>query len=293
MTDKDDFDFSFDDEPIKGADPAAEEEEKALRQSLSAAAAPPARGGRRRTLLLLLLLVALAAAGSFFYFGAPESPAPPPPAPSVVKKQPIAPPPPAEPPVAQQAAKMPAPPPQAASPAAAPATATATVATAVEPKGPSVAAPAPSGPFTLRAGAYLLKENLRSAERIVRRLGYEPRVTRTRREVTMTRLRLGLFPPAEADARLRELKALAPDAFTLQAGEQVAVYAASYHDLDQARRFADRLYAQGVRVLEEPVQAELPVSLLSFGDFPDRKTAEATAARATKAGLEVYVGRKR
>jgi hypothetical protein len=154
-------------------------------------------------------------------------------------------------------------------------------------------APPATGPYFLHAGAYVLHDNLAAAERIVRRLGFEPRVQQVRRPEPVTRLRVGTYPAADAEARLREVKALSPDAFTLPQEGQVTVYAASYFDLDQARRFADRLYGKGLRVEEEAARVTLPVSMLSFGSFSDRQAAEQAAARARKAGLEATVGKRR
>jgi hypothetical protein len=138
-------------------------------------------------------------------------------------------------------------------------------------------------------GAFLLKDNLRQAEATVRRLGFEPQVRTVRRTLPMTRLRVGGFFAEEGEARLKSLKALAPDAFLIRQGDYVLVYAGSYQNLDRARRAADLLYQQGIRVEEEPTTAEVSLSLLSIGGFADRSAADLAAVRARDAGFEAVV----
>lgn len=305
MTEKDEFGF-LDEEPESWEAPP---ESAPGGPGTGPQVTPPGKGSRTRLLLLLLLLVVLGGAGYFFYFGLPEPPAPAPP-PVPVKKKPIALP--APPPSAPAPEKVPvaapaagkeqpgkaaavAPAPAAAAPAvSAPTAAKAPAAVkAAPPAAPARKAPVAvaTGPYTLQAGAFLLKENLRAAEQKVRLLGYEPRVQTVRRSMPMTRLRVGTFPAEEGQARVQALAPQAPDAFCLRSGEQVTVYAASYYDLDRARIFADRLYEQGIRVEEEPAQVEVTVSMLSFGAFADRTAASEAAAKAKRAGLEVSVGK--
>lgn len=287
MTDKDEFSFGEHAEPT--------EEEPRRNQGASAEGK---KSSTRRLFLLLILLLVAAGAALFFFLGSQE--APPPPAPP--ERQPIAlpvpPPPPAEQPAAT-AAKPQAP---VSEPAAAPAApAKKEAAAAKEEKVAAMPAPpaAPEskvagavparGGYFLQAGAYLLKENLRGAEATVRRLGFEPRVKTVVRTLPMTRLRVGAFFAEEGEAKLKALKAVAPDAFLIRQGEYVLVYAGTYQDLDRARRAADLLYQKGIRVDEEAVKAEASLSLLSFGDFADPAAAREAAARARKAGLDVIV----
>ncbi|MHB1397923.1 MAG: SPOR domain-containing protein [Trichloromonadaceae bacterium] len=167
-------------------------------------------------------------------------------------------------------------------PAAAPA--------AVETKAaPAVAGKPARGAFTLLAGAYLSPELLQSASKKVRSLGYQPRTLRDAKMVEMTRTRLGAFAPAEAQAKLAELKKIAPDAFTLPEGEQVAVYAASHFNQKAHNAFAEKLRQAGVAFEEEKAMRKLPITELSFGDFNDRAAAEKAAAKARQAGLDIIV----
>lgn len=154
---------------------------------------------------------------------------------------------------------------------------------------PAVASKPARGAFTLLAGAYLSPDMLQSATKKVRSLGYQPRTLRDAKMVEMTRVRIGAFAPSEAEAKLADLKKIAPDAFTLPEGEQVAVYAASHFDQKSHAAFAEKLRQAGVAFEEEKAMRKLPMTELFFGEFSDRAAAEKAAAKARKAGLEIVV----
>ena len=191
-------------------------------------------------------------------------------------------------PAAMPAKALPAPAPVAAAkptpgvePKAAPAPA---VKAASQPAEVVVEKPQP-GSFVINAGAFLVKANLLDAERRIRRLGFEPRRTSIKRPVAMTRLRVGVYPPQEATARYRDLVVGYPSAFTLKQGEKVALYAASFHDLNQARSFADQLYLDGIHIEEEQTEVPMKMTVLTFGNFPDKIAAEKELKRIRAAGL--------
>jgi cell division septation protein DedD len=310
MTEKDDFGFEDQPEPVEQDPGAAMTEEEWHRNPGEYETVEKRSPGRM--FLLLVLLIVLGGAAAYYYLGSPPVPEPPPPAPPV--RQPIALPPP--PPVNTEEAtvkpeSVPPAPPSVEAPAASavkpevpavkstvPATPAETSARTEPPPSPPPAeqavAPAKvaskkAGPYYLQGGAFLLKANLREAEAQVRRLGYEPRVKSLRKTMPMTRLRVGAFFAEEGKAKLDSLKAVAPDAFLLKQGDYVLVYAGSFQNIDRARRAADHLYQQGIRVEEEAIEAEVTLSLLSFGAFADRAAAAKAADRARAAGLEVIV----
>lgn len=305
------FDFEeddklpFDDEGLPDEDFAAEDfvaepARKGLRQALS-----------QRTLLLgLLLLLALGGGGYYYLNGTPAPPPPQPAAPfkTRVVVQPATPAPtaasapatavkPASPtPVAAAPAKV-SPPVSAAPPApaaavkpasSAPVAKVVPAATAPEVKSEAVT-PATRQPFTLSAGAFLSQKHQRETEKKIRHLGYTPKVQTTYSMVPMTRLRLGVYDPAAAQKRSRELSGQCPDLFTLKQGEKVALYAGSYQSLDQARSFADQLYLRGIHVDEESVSLRMPLKKINFGSFASRTAAEKAAKRAAAAGLTAQV----
>lgn len=146
--------------------------------------------------------------------------------------------------------------------------------------------------YVVAAGAFLLRSNLAEAEKKVYESGFVPQVVQRKKPLDMTRLRVGTYPLREGRKKMEELSEVAPDAFCLPAEDGVAVYAASFRSIDKARNFADRLYQEGLRVEEESVRIEIPLYLLSFGDFPDREEARRAAGQARAAGLDTMVIKK-
>ncbi|MFO7983978.1 MAG: SPOR domain-containing protein [Desulfuromonadales bacterium] len=277
------------------------------------------KGGSRRRVLLLVLLLLVIVAGALFYLGPglldPEiaqTPAPPPPKKDVVKL----PPPEAadevqgldkEEPASEKDVKKEEIPEQsvvAVEKLERPADED-SAQSAKEPAADEKSAPAEpvdeavavteeqKGDYALQVGAFLLDSHLKSVEAAVKKLGYEPRHTRRSGKVTMTRLKVGSFDEETAQARLKSIRSLAPDAFITKKDGKVNLYAGSYYNLDRARAFADRLYGQGVQVEEKSVEVELPITIVRFGDFEDRSEAERVASRARDRGLDVTVFERR
>lgn len=290
-----DEDDGFADDGFTDEDLEEESPRKGLRQSLS----------QRNLLLILLLLLALGAGGYYYLNGIPE-PAPQPATPVKAKvtvqleaPKPVE----VKPETPVAAAPSPAQAPQAApsavpekvvpapagtvanTPESAPA---ATV--PAEVKNEVVPTPASKQPFTLSAGAFLSKENQQEVEKKIRRLGYTPKVQTVSGMVPMTRLLLGIYDdPAAAQARSRELSTLVPNLFSLQEGDNVALYAGSFQNIDQARQYAEKLHQQGILADEETVTVPMPLKKISFGAFANRAEAEQAAKRAATAGLSAQV----
>jgi cell division septation protein DedD len=313
MPEKDDFEFWEPQDPEEEEQQQAATVEQELRQHMHETE-PEKPGAPRRLFLLLTLLLVVVGAVAYFYMGgtpAPEAPVsaqpvrqpialPPPPVNSeeaTVKTETVTPSPPTAEAPAASAVKAEVPTAKASVPtkaeeAAASPAVSSTASPTEQAAAPVKAAAAKAGQFVLQAGAFLLKDNLRAAEATVRRLGYEPQVQTVRRTLPMTRLRVGGFFAEEGEAKLASLKTIAPEAFLIRQGEYVLVYAGSYQNIDRARRAADHLYQQGIRVEEEPITAEVSLNLLSFGDFVDRSAAEKAAVQARAAGLEAIVRKK-
>ena len=307
MTDKEEFSFEKEEKSSSGADSDISWMEREANSESPGASENGRKGSMTRILLLVLLLVAVGAAGFSFLLGT-EDTEPPPPAQVAAKKQPIAvPPQPVEetPPAAEEstpaaeeaAPHLPAP--ETAKPAeekAHPEKSLAAVQADSGQKsdmsspGEVSEQPAPAkGIYTIAAGAFLLRSNLAGAERKVTESGFEPQVVRKMKWMDMTRLRVGIFSPEEGKKKMEELEPLTSQAFFLPVDGKVAVYAASFQNLDKARSFADRLYKQGLRVEEESAQVEIPLYLLSFGGFDDLESAQKAAERVRTAGLDAMV----
>ncbi len=268
-----------------------------MRETLEAP--EPRSGSGRRRLLLLVLLLVVAGGALYFQFGVQE-PEPPPPARPAAVSQPIAMPVPTPPPVPVEGSREKPAEAQPSVAAAEKGVAPAVTATAAEKAPAEAPAPAATAPvaavapqataaraaFALQAGPFLLPGQLAEAERTVRALGHEPARAKVSEPVTLTRLLLGVYPSGEAPERLREAKARIPDAFPLRFGDDVALYAGSFHDVDRARIFADLLYEQGIEVEEQSAQVVLDVDVLRFGAFADEREAQAALKAVQQAGLQ-------
>jgi hypothetical protein len=259
-------------------------------------------GGSRLRLLLLLVLVVAVGGYSMLLLNAPPAPSPPstkvvvavpspapqpvgpatatptPPAPSVA----VPPPPSALPAVA---------PPQSPPVIAAPVVAPAPPAKPVEAK--PAALPVGGGPWWVEAGAYQDPRAAQAVAEQLRGLGYEPQLRAAPQRVTMTRLRLGVFPASEVKAALASAREVAPDAFALRSGDAFTVYAGTFTSPGNIRRVSAQLAKAGVRVEEEPVLVQRTMTLLQFGGFADQEAAAAAAARARQAGIAAGVATPR
>lgn len=183
-----------------------------------------------------------------------------------------------------------APPPSASVPVPAPApTPAPTPAPVAKPAAAKAAPKASGGPWMVEAGTYLNPADLKSAQSVIRRLGYEPKVSTMNKVVHMTRLRLGSYPEGEAPEALAQARAIAPDAFTLRSGSNVTLYAGTYADQQNVREMLGRLVNQGIQVEEEPVDVKRTISLLRFGGFASQSSADKAAVKARQAGLAAEV----
>ncbi len=316
-------DFTFDEQESDSEEWYEEEPEKKAKKG----------GSRRRLLLLLLLLLVIAAGGYYFMMmPQDEGPGAPPKAVVKVKKQPVAmpakppvgKPAPASPekgtqeqpaekpepkpmpvkaadtapqpaqPAPAGVAEKPAPAP-APSPAAAPVKPEAETAKVFETPAEKPAADlrATGGAYTLTAGTFLFDSSVRNVSGKIRALGYEPVVSPVKGKVSMTRLKVGTYPLAEAAAKKAELKPLAPGVFGIREGEKETVYAGSFLVVDKARHFSDRMYARGIRLEEVPVEVEKTLQRVTFGAFADTDAAATAARQARSGGVEAKVVKNR
>jgi hypothetical protein len=148
---------------------------------------------------------------------------------------------------------------------------------------------ASGGPWMVEAGTYLNPSDLKTAQNIIRRLGYEPKVSTMSKVVHMTRLRLGSYPEAEAPAALARAKEVAPDAFTLRTGSDVTLYAGTYAEQLNVRDMMGQLINKGIHAEEEPIDMKRTISLLRFGGFASQSSADKAAVRARQEGLAAEV----
>ena len=145
------------------------------------------------------------------------------------------------------------------------------------------------GPYLIQAGAYGETTNRDRAMAKIKALGYEAQVTPLNRTLPMTRLLIGVYPPATARAKAKELEPMVPKNFTLPRGEALALYAGTYNDTNKAQAAVQALAARGVAVTEERAEVETTLWRVSFGGFADKAQAEKVAVQARAAGLEARV----
>jgi len=301
-----------DDQPTAGFEPSP--------VSTSYKRAESGKSSGTRIILLVVLLLVVAGGAGYFYLGLspepaqPERPTPPQqpiavpprpqPAPAPLKAGPPATketPPEASPPVTTQEVPasrpsavetVPAPPaPSDAKPVPAPVEGTAPVVPVKQ--APVAAAPVQEGSFYLQAGTYLNAGRRQAAETKIRDLGYRPETETVKKPVAMTRLLNGLFPPAQGAARLAELRKIESGAFVLRREGQLAVFAGSFSNQENAHETAAKFRAAGFQISEEQTSVELPVTSIRFGPFADRAAAEKAAEKAHNLGLEVEIARSR
>lgn len=146
-----------------------------------------------------------------------------------------------------------------------------------------------SAKYQIQVGAFILKSNLKTAEKTVRRLGFTPLVKESTTKTAMVRLKYGQFNAEEGRLKLAELKKIDRDAFILHEGKQLGVYVGSYKDLDKARHYSDQLWEKGIHVDEVPVEVDVPLYRLIIGGFPDRESAGVAVKKVEKSGLDAQV----
>lgn len=244
---------------------------------------PKKSGGSARLLLLLLLLVGAAGAG-FYFFGqdllVPDTPVATvkpqkpskmkvPARPKAARKQDAV----KEEVVAEEKVAVVAPVPAVVRPQKAKA--------ADLPK----LKPAPVPVFALSSGSYIYSGGLSKAIAQIEKMGYEVSVSQKTESHEMTRLLVGRYDKPMAQKRLAEVKKLEEGSFLVAENGEYAVYAGSFISLDKARRAADLLYQEGVRVDELQVKVDLPRTTLRFGGFVTRDEAQKVASKLKKKGV--------
>lgn len=245
---------------------------------------PKKRGGSTSLLLLLLLLLVGAAGAGFYFFGQDI----------LVSDTPVA----AAKPQKLSKMKVPARPKAARMPdavkeevVAEEKVAAVAPASAVfrQQKGKtadlSKVKPAPIPVFALSSGSYLYSGELSKAIAQIEKMGYEVSVSQKSESHEMTRLLVGRYDKPMAQNRLAEVKKIAKGSFLVAEDGKYAVYAGSFLSLDKARRAADLLYREGVRVDELQIRVDLPRTTIRFGGFVARDEAQKIARKLKKRGV--------
>lgn len=145
----------------------------------------------------------------------------------------------------------------------------------------------PAAPnFALTAGSFLYRTSLVQARALIEKLGYKVDSSQSMEPHEVTRLLVGLYGRPLAEKRLAEVKRISDGAFIVAEEGMFAVYAGSLLSLDKARRLADMLYQEGVRVDERQVMVDLPRTTLRFGEFVERSEAQKIMKKLEKQGVK-------
>lgn len=161
---------------------------------------------------------------------------------------------------------------------------------------PVRAAETSQGPYVVHAGVLAQQESLRAVSAKISKLGFDPVHIPLKKNLHFTRLKVGEFSRIDAQAKIRELYVVAPEAFVLKGSQdRVVLYASSHASKEMARKHAALLQAVGIAVDEEEVSSTVEMTLVQFGSFENHAAAEKFAAEARALGLEAEVvknGRK-
>ena len=157
------------------------------------------------------------------------------------------------------------------------------------------AAPVPvgtAGTYVLDAGAFLFASQSDDLKKKITELGYKPVVSQVKASVRLIRLRVGSYTKEQLPAALEDVRKIAPGAFSLARDGRYVVYAGSFADQHNIKKLSDRLRAEGIDVVEEPVKVDRNLSRIQFGEFSDDASAEAAAEKVEEAGIPVRVVKK-
>ena len=151
---------------------------------------------------------------------------------------------------------------------------------------PKAAPPVLAPVFALSAGGYLNQMTLKKTISQIGKSGYRVESSQVPEPREMLRLLVGLYGKTEALKKLKQVQKLSEGAFMVAVEGEYAVYAGSFLSIDKARRQADRIYAQGVRVDEVKARVDLPRTTLRFGGFATRAEALRVMNKLQKKGVK-------
>jgi len=152
----------------------------------------------------------------------------------------------------------------------------------------NLAAPSKTPLYWLRIGPCLTEAEIVKASEVLTREGFQAHQTRGKGVVSFIRLLEGVYPREEARQRLADLKKTLNSAFLLKEGDQMALYAGSFHRPGLADRLARRLSAQQIEVSKVPGNIEKNGTLV-ISDPMNLETAEAISGEIEGLALTVEV----
>ncbi len=151
--------------------------------------------------------------------------------------------------------------------------------------------PQPTAMYAVLVGPLIGQQEVAEATTQLRKLGFEPELTRGKGPVEMIRLLEGVYPPAEARKRIQVIKQKTGDAFLMPTGENLAIYVGSFHDQGRAAKFSAQLAEKGVKVSQVTSDVELDGRMLKALQA-DQETAQQVAKHIAQYGLRAQVLRQ-
>ncbi len=138
-------------------------------------------------------------------------------------------------------------------------------------------------------GPFISQRDLERAATLLRERGLTPQQQLGSGTVDMIRLLEGIYPLAQAQLRLEEIRKEFSSAFLLPDGDRWALYIGSFSDRDRARRQQRELAERQIQVA--PVDSQLTIDgpLLAVISSGGLKAAEDVAAELNASGLRARI----
>lgn len=142
--------------------------------------------------------------------------------------------------------------------------------------------------YRVLVGPIVGSEEVEQATALLIDKGFRPQPQTGSGTVDMIRLLEGIYPQAQAQERLEELRSEFSSAFLLPDGDRWALYIGSFSDRDRARRQQRALAERQIEVVQVDSQLTMTGTLLIVARA-DEKTAEGMASEIRSAGLRARV----
>lgn len=142
--------------------------------------------------------------------------------------------------------------------------------------------------YRVEVGPIVSNDELERATALLIDKGFRPRPQPGTGTVDMIRLLEGIYPLAQAQERLAQLRAEFPTAFILPDGDRWALYIGSFSDRDRARSQQRTLAERDIQVAQVDSQLTMSGTLLIVA-HADEMTAEGIAAEIRSSGLRARI----
>jgi hypothetical protein len=146
--------------------------------------------------------------------------------------------------------------------------------------------------LTVTVGPLISDDEVEQAVKQLKQLGFQPEINRGRGIVAMIRLLEGTYPADIARTHLIQLKKCVKSAFLLPQGDQISVYAGSFHQEDRAKTLQHDLEKKNIRVTLVDGDVEMDGTVLTVIQA-DQQTAREVANHLSGLGLKTSIREKK